>query len=267
MKKKQKGLVLTNQLLTGAIIISQISKLIGNEIPGPGALWLSQDTNWLNPVFIDDKITLVLKVVHFSKAHRIMTIETNAYKENKIQVMRGEAKVKISEISLKTVTNKKKTKKKLIIQKKPKVLIVGGNGKIGSSITEKLSREGHGIILTYSRNKKNALLLKKKINQKYKKNIEIMKLDLKGKYNEALTKLSKINIQVFIHCSMDKITDINLKDLDLGIFHKDWEFSCKSTLNICKSIIPNMIEGKFGRLIFLGTSAMKGEAPKAGRLI
>ena len=116
-EKEAKRFGFNKPVAHGAIIISQISKLIGNEIPGPGALWLSQDTNWLNPVFIDDKITLVLKVVHFSKAHRIMTIETNAYKENKIQVMRGEAKVQISEISLKTVTNKK-TKKKLIIQKK-----------------------------------------------------------------------------------------------------------------------------------------------------
>ena len=66
--------------------------------------------------------------------------------------------------------------------------------------------------------------MKKKINQKYKKNIEIMKLDLKGKYNEALTKLSKINIQVFIHCSMDKITDINLKDLDLEFFKRIGSF-------------------------------------------
>ena len=45
-----------------------------------------------------------------------------------------------------------------------------------------------------------------------------MKLDLNSNFTNELTKLSKINIQVFIHCSMDKITDINLKDLDLGIF-------------------------------------------------
>ena len=59
----------------------------------------------------------------------------------------------------------------MVQQKKPKILIVGGNGKLGSSITEKLSREGHSIILTYSRNKKNALLLKKILI----KNIKILK--------------------------------------------------------------------------------------------
>ena len=82
-----------------------------------------------------------------------------------------------------------------------------------------------------------------------------MKLDLNSNFKNELTKLSKINIQVFIHCAMSKITEIDLKNLDQGTFQKDWEFSCKSTLEICKAIIPNMIEGKFGRLIFLGTSA------------
>ena len=51
-----------------------ISKLIGNEIPGPGALWLSQDINWLNPVFVDDRIEVTLKVIHFSKIHKIITL-------------------------------------------------------------------------------------------------------------------------------------------------------------------------------------------------
>ncbi len=261
-EKEAKKFGFNKPVAHGAIIISQISKLIGNEVPGPGALWLSQDISWLNPIFIDDKITLTMKVAHFSKAHRIMTIETNAYKENKIHVMKGEAKVQISKISSNEVINIKPKKKLMVQKKESKILIVGGNGKLGSSITEKLSREGHSIILTYSRNKKNALLLKKNINQKYKKNIEIMKLDLNSNFENELTKLSKINIQVFIHCAMNKITEIDLKNLDQETFQKDWEFSCKSTLDICKAIIPNMIEGKFGRLIFLGTSAMKDDAPK-----
>ena len=45
---------------------------------------------------------------------------------------------------------------------------------------------------------------------------------------------------------MSKITEIDLKNLDQGTFQKDWEFSCKSTLEICKAIIPNMIEVNSG---------------------
>ena len=50
MKKRQE-VWFYKPVAHGAIIISQISKLIGNEVPGPGALWLSQDISWLNPIF------------------------------------------------------------------------------------------------------------------------------------------------------------------------------------------------------------------------
>ena len=104
-----------------------ISKLIGNEIPGPGALWLSQDINWLNPVFVDDRIEVTLKVIHFSKIHKIITLETTAFKDNKIQVMRGEAKVKISNVSKKKIVVVNKVEKnQLQIKRKPKFLLRGG---------------------------------------------------------------------------------------------------------------------------------------------
>jgi 3-oxoacyl-[acyl-carrier protein] reductase len=247
----------------GAIILSMISKLIGNEIPGPGALWLSQDINWLNPVFVDDRIEVTLKVIHFSKIHKIITLETTAFKDNKIQVMRGEAKVKISNVSKKKIVVVNKVEKKPIAnKKKTQILITGGSGKLGWAIAEKLSKEGLNVVITYNKNKKNVLSLKKSINRKYKKNIEIIKLNLLGDYKKELVKISKLNIQGFIHCAINKIVEINPKDIDPDIFYKDWLFSCQSILNICKVILPNMIEKKFGRLIFLGTSAMDNDSPK-----
>ena len=76
-----------------------------------------------------------------------------------------------------------------------------------------------------------------------------------------MVKISKLNIQGFIHCAINKIVEINPKDI-IQIFYKDWLFSCQSILNICRVILPNMIEKKFGRLIFLGISAMDNDSPK-----
>ena len=50
-------------------------------------------------------------------------------------------------------------------------------GKLGWAIAEKLSKEGLNVVITYNKNKKNLLSLKKCINTKYKKNIEIIKLN------------------------------------------------------------------------------------------
>ena len=75
--------------------------------------------------------------------------------------MRGEAKVKISNVSKeKIIVVNKVEKNQLQIKKETPNFITGGSGKLGWAIAEKLSKEGLNVVITYNKNKKNVLSLK-----------------------------------------------------------------------------------------------------------
>jgi len=46
----------------GMLGVSFISSVIGNKLPGPGALWLSQSLDFLSPARVGDNLTITVKV-------------------------------------------------------------------------------------------------------------------------------------------------------------------------------------------------------------
>ena len=47
----------------GMLSASFISNVIGNKIPGPGALWMSQNLEFLNPVYVNDTIRVLVEII------------------------------------------------------------------------------------------------------------------------------------------------------------------------------------------------------------
>ncbi|MGD1992103.1 MAG: MaoC family dehydratase [Anaerolineae bacterium] len=74
-------------MFTGGLI----SAVLGNELPGPGAIYLSQQLQFLAPVYIDDTITAVVEVTAWRPDKRILTLKTDCYKQDQTQVVTGEA--------------------------------------------------------------------------------------------------------------------------------------------------------------------------------
>lgn len=74
----------------GMIVGALISRALVDGI-GLGGIYLGQSLKFVNPVFIDDSITITIKITGLRKEKGIATVETNAYKENGDIVVKGEA--------------------------------------------------------------------------------------------------------------------------------------------------------------------------------
>ena len=68
-----------------------ISAVLGNKLPGPGSIYLSQQLEFLAPVFIGDTITAVVEVTSWRPEKRIITFKTDAYNQEKTQVVTGQS--------------------------------------------------------------------------------------------------------------------------------------------------------------------------------
>lgn len=79
----------------GMIVGGLISRALVDGI-GLGGIYLGQTLKFVNPVFIDDTVTVTIKITALRKDKGIATVETNAFKENGDQVVKGEAVIMIS---------------------------------------------------------------------------------------------------------------------------------------------------------------------------
>jgi len=75
----------------GMFIGGLISAVLGNKLPGPGAIYLSQQLEFLAPVFIGDTITATVEVSAWQPEKRLITLKTDAYNQDEEQVMTGKA--------------------------------------------------------------------------------------------------------------------------------------------------------------------------------
>jgi 3-hydroxybutyryl-CoA dehydratase len=81
------GQRVAHSMLTGGFI----SAVLGNKLPGPGSIYLSQQIEFLAPVYIGDTITSVVEVTSWRPDRRIITLKTDAYNQDDTQVVTGRA--------------------------------------------------------------------------------------------------------------------------------------------------------------------------------
>lgn len=81
------------QIAHGILGASFISAVIGNKLPGPGAIYLSQNLNFKAPVMIGDTITATGTVKGQKGRKPIFTIETICTNQDGVVVIDGEAVV------------------------------------------------------------------------------------------------------------------------------------------------------------------------------
>lgn len=78
----------------GFLIGSLISAILGNQLPGPGSIYLGQTLRFVAPVHIGDTVTVAVKVVALREDKRIITLHTNCTNQHGTLVLSGEATVK-----------------------------------------------------------------------------------------------------------------------------------------------------------------------------
>ena len=92
-----KSTMFKQRIAHGMISASLISAVLGMHLPGPGAVYMSQEVKFRKPVFIGDTLTAKGEVVEkFTKKDgklKFLKIQTNVYKQGDELVTEGFALV------------------------------------------------------------------------------------------------------------------------------------------------------------------------------
>lgn len=93
-KKTKFGKRIAHGILTAGLI----STVLGMYYPGPGTIYLSQNLNFLKPVYIGDTITAIVNLIQvINKEAGIYKLETICQNQNNVIVLSGEAIVQYKE--------------------------------------------------------------------------------------------------------------------------------------------------------------------------
>ncbi len=85
-----------SRLVHGILVSGLISAVLGTQLPGPGAIYLSQNLRFCAPVFPGDTITAKVKVSEWDEVKGRVTLATEATNQQNTTVITGEAKLVMS---------------------------------------------------------------------------------------------------------------------------------------------------------------------------
>ena len=81
------------RIAQGLLTASFISAVIGNDLPGPGTIYMGQDLKFKAPVYIGDTVTVTATVTKYRADRRIATLATTCTNQDGKVVLEGEAVV------------------------------------------------------------------------------------------------------------------------------------------------------------------------------
>lgn len=78
-------------IVQGPMVVSLIGGILGSQLPGPGTIYISQETKFLKPVFVDEYVTAWVEVVKIREDKPVVTLRNWIEKDNGEIVIEGES--------------------------------------------------------------------------------------------------------------------------------------------------------------------------------
>ena len=243
----------------GMLGASFLSTVIGTQLPGPGALWVSQSFEFLLPVRLGDELTVSCTVLRKHERERLLELETLIVNQHRKTVLSGHSKVK--------VLVRRATPPTDPASGSPKVAIVtGGAGGIGKAICMRLARDGHQVVVNYRSHADRARQIVSDINAGPTRAIAVQAdialpagtlalhraaVDAFGSVGVLVNNASpRINGKPFAETAWDDVQ----QHLDVQV---------KGAFLLAQACLPAMAARRYGRIINIASQATEG-SPSAG---
>lgn len=83
-------------IVHGMLVSGLISGILGEDLPGPGSIYLGQTLRFEAPVYVGDTVTATAEVTAVRPEKRIVTLKTECVNSAGARVISGEATIKVA---------------------------------------------------------------------------------------------------------------------------------------------------------------------------
>jgi 3-oxoacyl-[acyl-carrier protein] reductase len=233
----------------GAILLAEISRIIGTELPGGGAFWTDVHLDFARPLYWDETVSIEVEVVQSSPSLNMVKL--------KFDISRGDTKV-LGGTCRVLCLNKLKRRSSMPELKDRIALVTGGSRGLGLAVVRELLSAGYGVI-SLSRKKSQALTELKTQNSR----LHTVYADLQQPVDleRQLLKPDIEGINVIVHAASPSPQNEKFQQ-DLYLQMQPFlAVYIDSLIRLVALALPYMKEKQYGRIITVGSSFTAGPPP------
>lgn len=257
----------------GALAVAFLSTLVGTKLPGPGALWSNLRLEWLKPVFPGDSVRIEGTVTAVSESARSISVHVEGTNANKTCVLRAELVVSLGTHA--TTSRESAAQVAPLSINYPEaaaatatdrpVYVTGGSRGIGSAVSRMLARVGHPIVVGYRENVAAADGVVQSIRDGGGTAVKL-KHDVSADPDSARDLLQNISEEVgdvvaVVHGASPPLLRTPFPSTTAENLDRYWRAYVLGGAGIVQGIFPAISTHGWGRVVFLGTSALLGAPP------
>lgn len=239
------------RVVHGMLAASYVSALIGEQLPGRGALWHAFQVNWRRMIRIGDTLRLEARVVKVQPATRTLELEiAGVHVGTGETYLDGTAKVMImaEEQASETVGLAGKC-----------VLVTGASGEVGRAVSQRLGTEGCRLVL-WGRNAGRLKQVAKGLGTVARSHHSVDLLDGSA-IDKALAKvLAGPPVDIFVHAAS---APLGFREFGADGYQAElqahWQISACAFSRIAQGLLPRMPQG--GAIVALLTHAVLDAPP------
>ncbi len=275
-----------SRVVHGILSMAYISKLIGMDLPGPGALWTEQRFRFLKPVYIGDEIEYRVRVQHKSSSTRMLVIHISAHNQSGEKILDGEGHVALLSSdraavafangfeSIRTVANVSAIEGSAFSNikagdsqqsSKTLALITGSSRGIGSAIATQIAALGIPVIVNYHTNRLEAEKVCQRIEESGGRAIAIQadvtnRMDLEEMIKRGESEL-RGTISILVNNAGGSIPVKNFLESEWQEIDRHWQIQVKAAFDCTQLVLPGMIQDGWGRIVNIGSIFTWGVPP------
>jgi 3-oxoacyl-[acyl-carrier protein] reductase len=246
----------------GLVSMGLISRLIGMDLPGPGAVWFQQEIEFLAPVREGDEIEARVTVTHVSAATNVVVMAVEVTRLPETLTLRGKVKVRMPS----TFAQVRRT-----MELKEQVAIVTGGGRgLGRAIAVALGRHGVRVVANYRTDAASAAETVAEIQslggEAIAERADVADPEGARRLFEAATRgFGKVD--VIVHNATPPIIQRPLLETTPEELTRFFDTYAIGALELARLAVPGMRERKFGRIVNVLTSILGEVSPGMGAYI
>ncbi len=235
----------------GAILLSEMSRIIGTEFPGEGAFWTDVHLDFIKPLYWDEMVSIQVEVVQSSESLNMLKLKFDISKEDRnTKVLAGSCRV---------ICLKKLKRRSPMPQLKDRIaLVTGGSRGLGLAIVKELLTEGYKVISISKKESQDLADLTNQYSQLY---TIYSDLQQPSDLEHQLSNLDIEGTNVIIHAASPYPEEEK--------FHKDLynqmraflDVYINSLIQLVSYALPFMKKKNYGRIITVGSSFLIGKPP------
>lgn len=231
----------------GVLLASFVSRMVGMQLPGAGALWMRQSFQWPNPVFAGDTVEITMRVTHRSIGSNTITLEVTAVNQDGKTVLSGEGAVMLLEQQQARPVGRS--------LKESVALVSGGTRNAGAAIAFELAKEGAAVALVDSTGADEVVA---KIQQDGGQAIAVRLQDIDV---DAIEQAFGKPVQVLVNNTTATYKPQAFADLSWDAVQQILDREIRDVFQATQAVLKPMIAQKSGCIVNLGSILTKQVPP------